>query len=134
MANIPKLLLTLFIWAGCVTISMFAITNAGLGGITGGVVVVALVPVIIAQMVTAILWMDSLSFGSRAAAADKQKRAEPVSRMALLQELMTPDELEAFKDTLRERMLRDSARLQDGELADDAESLTELLRDDRPRR
>ena len=79
---------------------------------------------VIAFLLTALLWVLPViteTYDSR----EKAKR-QPADRLALLKELMDEDELAAFKDALKQRMLESVTR-GDGELPYDAEALESLV-------
>jgi hypothetical protein len=93
-----------------------------------------MVPFLMAVLLTFVLWVVPEIRGRRYRDAaddwtlEKAKR-QPVDKMTLLLDLMDDDEREAFKETLKRRVL---AELDDSELPEDAATLESLLYDDRP--
>jgi hypothetical protein len=75
---------------------------------------------VIASVLTLLLWAFP-AIAENYASREKAKR-QPDERLALLKELLDEDELAAFKEVLKQRML-DSAVRGDGELPYDAEAL-----------
>lgn len=110
---------SIIIWALCTGIAITAIDDSNTWA-----VIVALGA---AMMSTLFIWSedsdDRQASDEKTANVGKAKRGgDPqAEKMRLLMELMDDDERQAFKETLKAQLLRDSRHLVDGELPYDAE-------------
>ena len=142
--NIMKMLSTLAIWAITGTISIFGITSNT--NINSDLVWITILPLIIALIATFMIWVaPELARADNAAKAthlhigdsEKAKRdasRSDESRLSLLMEMMDDDEREAFKDTLKRRLLDDYRVNEDGELFADSATLESLMHDEQNQR
>jgi hypothetical protein len=88
-------------------------------------------PLIIGFLVTLVVWVGGDSKGQAPPADYEKAKRQPGdtnTKLALLLELMDEDEREAFKETLKRRVLDDMTS-GDGELLADAATLESLLSD-----
>jgi hypothetical protein len=133
MAQWGKMIATAIMWLGCTGIGITALLMAP-AITTVNVVPIVLGPLLMAMIATGIMWSSKAdSDTKRETEKAKRQAADPVATVELLEALMDPEELAAFKEQLRQRALRD-ARLNDGELVEDTGSLADLLREDASRR
>jgi hypothetical protein len=120
---------TIVIWAAVTGI----IITSFIMGSPSDVAVIA--PLVAALLATLAMWVPGQgaapTASASAASLEKAKRGQGAARteearMRMLLELMDPDEREAFKEILKQQMLRDMA---DGELPYGAQTLESLLDD-----
>ncbi len=87
------------------------------------------IPIAVAVLMTFVMYLPTII-----AAMDQQTpkaKREPGDKLALLLEMMDADERAAFKEALKRRVLDDLGGAEDGELPADAQTLAELLGEDR---
>jgi hypothetical protein len=126
-----KMVTTITAWILLAGISITALIVSGDARFSGDVTAVTLMPLIIGFLVTLVVWVGGDSKGqARPADYEKAKRqpGDANTKLALLLELMDDDEREAFKETLKRRVLDDMTS-GDGELLADAATLESLLSD-----
>jgi hypothetical protein len=136
MGDIGKTLSTIAVWAALGLIAMMAvIDNSSMTGMW-----VALGAMLTALAATVVIWVvaeavkkpgppkTTRETSDHLRAAEKAKR-QPGDRLSLLLELMDDDEREAFKETLKQRIMDDMRLNDDGEL-DYHTTLEDLLDDD----
>ena len=136
MGDIGKTLSTIAVWAALGLIAMMAvIDNSSMTGMW-----VALGAMLTALAATVVIWVvaeavkkpnapkSARQLGDDLRAAEKAKR-QPGDRLNLLLELMDDDEREAFKETLKQRIMDDMRLNDEGEL-DYHTTLEDLLDDD----
>lgn len=116
MSNIVNTLvkgfLTVLFWAGAIAVSIVAITNNS-GGNSGAE---AVLPFVMALLATITIWgipevvkiYESRSGRTSEESYEKGKREQGsrrIEQLALLLEMMDPDEQEQFKQSLKQRVL-----------------------------
>jgi hypothetical protein len=84
--------------------------------------------ILVASVFTLLLWFMP-AIAEIVASREKAKR-QPVDKLALLRDLLDDDELAAFKETLKQRVLDSVSAGDDGELPLDAATLEALAADD----
>ncbi|GEM_PF-4478096 len=150
MANLSKLLATLAIWAAIALIAIVAIANSMFIDDSQVIAVMTVVPLLIGFIVTLAMWapavfpwvdanrLRAMNNGQEQAHLESEKRKreaggssadEADARIDMLMRMMTPDEREDFKQTLKERILNDLTVGDDGELKSGGVSLKNLLDD-----
>jgi hypothetical protein len=140
--NIMKMLATLGIWTITGAISFSATIDSP---IDGDVLAVVIAPLLIALFATFFIWVapelvradrDAKSTHHHIGDSEKAKRrvSGDESRMALLMEMMDDDERQAFKETLKRRLLDDYRVNEDGELFADSTTLESLMQDEQRQR
>lgn len=78
-------------------------------------------PILMATLLTSAIWVSTTLIENRDT-LQKAKR-QPTDKLALLKELLDDEEMEAFKQTLQDRILEQ----RDGELLADEETLQALI-------
>ena len=125
-----RVVATIAVWILLAGVSITALVASGSAGSNIDITAVALVPLIMGFFVTIPIWHGSGSSDDATVttSSEKAKRgaSDPDAKLRLLYELMDDDEREAFKATLKQRVL-DDMTYDDGELATDAETLESLL-------
>jgi hypothetical protein len=133
MVTLWKVVATITAWFLLAGISITALIVSGDARFSGDVTAIILVPLVIGLFVTMAIWLAGESDKHEAAAVtdyEKAKRqpGDANTKLRLLLELMDDDEREAFKETLKRRVLDDMTS-GDGELLADAATLESLLSD-----
>jgi hypothetical protein len=101
----------------CLAIAIYGATNDQ--GVESWVLAF---PILMATLLTSALWLSTVLIESRDV-IEKTKR-QPTDKLALLKELLDDDELDAFKQALKQSLLEQQS---DGELPYDEESLNALI-------
>jgi hypothetical protein len=136
--EIARIAVTVTMWLILGFISFVAIAGEGVFNTTiqGDVTAMALGPLILAMIGTAIIWTtdNEKSEGetgkATAEALEKAKRegsALSMDKLALLMELMDDEELRQFKETLKREVLSDMGYASDGESSYDYQTLESLF-------
>ena len=133
-----KAAVTITMWLVLGFISFVAIAGEGVFNATirGDATAMALWPLVLAMISTAIIWTTdsekakSETEKSTAEAREKAKRegsALSMDKLAVLVELMDEEELRQFKETLKRGVLTDMGYASDGESPYDYQTLESLL-------
>lgn len=137
MNTLGKTIATVFMWIILGAIGMSGIlADPGLGGTESAIIAIgAMLAGIIG---TGMIWSPEVFNGSshdesKQTHTEKAKRQAGDQRMALLLEMMDEDEREAFKETLKRRVLNGARFSEDGELPYGADMLYEDEREKRLR-
>ena len=143
--NIMKMLSTLAIWAITGTVSIASVFGStSLSG--SSIVPIVIAPLVIALFATFFIWVapelaraDTAKKSSHLYSGDSEKAKRQAtrnddSRLSLLMEMMDEGEREAFKDTLKRRLLDDYRVNEDGELFADSATLESLMHDEQNQR
>jgi hypothetical protein len=119
-SSLNKTSVIAFVWAGA-AIMCFSFAIYGAANDRGVESWVLAFPVLMATLLTSTIWLNTILLESRDV-LQKTKR-QPSDKLALLKELLDDDELEAFKQALKQNLLEQS----DGELLADEETLKALM-------
>ncbi|MBN1967625.1 MAG: hypothetical protein JW910_23415 [Anaerolineae bacterium] len=127
--------ISVFIWIGIGIVSFGIALYGGISGHeVGGLFVVAM---FFALLSTMAVWALPFFGETQSRVASPVERQEPEKvkrggedRLALLLSLMDEDELAAFKEALKQRVLADVGGPDDGELPYDTQTLEALMYDD----
>ena len=132
-SNAAKIMSTAFLLAAVTAISYKAL-DAQVSDFGGLVIAVGLLVMLLFGM--SIIWVVPERIKARYGHFSEEQSPEKAKRgsrreeqLALLMDLMDDEELAAFKETLKRRVLADPA-YEDGELPYGSETLESLLRDD----
>jgi len=128
MNTIAKTIITLVMVTILGVISLMTILEAG-AGFSLGEIILAIAPMGLALGTIKTLWVESRS-SSDEGQYEKAKRNSSHSNFDLLMEMMDEEEREAFKETLKRRVLNQMSSSMDGELPADSETLAALLDED----
>ena len=124
-----KLIISAIMWGilGAISIgTLINVNNMNIGDIAVAIIVV--VPLVIALFGTMAIWSPELLMEDKDAKKQpstivnyqsSKSKNQPSSKLALLMEMMDEHEQEAFKETLRQRVLEDATITSDGELSVD---------------
>lgn len=131
-----KAIVTAVAWIALSIVSVMAVIFANGSNIEDwALVAMALGPLGIAVATTAIIWDQKDSVQTSDSAQDQQyekakRTGRGQSRLDMLMDMMDEDEREAFKETLKEQVLRD---FRQGNISEDGElptSLASLMEDE----
>ena len=132
-SNAAKMMSTAFLLAAVTAIS-FKAFETGSSDFGGVVIAVGLLAMLLFGM--SIIWVAPERmkakygpFGEEQSPEKAKRGSRREEQLALLMDLMDDEELAAFKETLKRRVLADPA-YDDGELPYRSETLESLLRDD----
>lgn len=140
MGNFWRATVTAFIWLMCAIMGTVAISSGGSG------MAWIIIPVLIAALIaTGLVWIsEAISTAAQARAdyyqrvgekgmrLEKSKRSgnDESANLALLLDMMDPDEREEFKNILKRRVLQEHRFSDDGEVFHEATPLEALFDED----
>ena len=136
--EIAKVAVTITMWLILGFISFVAVAGEGVFNTTirGDVTAMALGPLVLAMIGTAIIWTtdsEKTKGDSDEATAEAQGKAKrertalSMDKLTVLMELMDEEELRQFKETLKQGVLSDMGYADDGESPFNYDSLESLL-------
>ena len=138
--NIVKGIITLVMWALLSVISIGAVIGGSSFATSSNVEVMALGPPIIALIGTFIIWVlpdlvrnehkENIAKLTNKEHSKGKRQSGGSDKLSLLMELMDEDERQAFKETLKQRILEDARLDADGELSYGADTLESLFYED----
>lgn len=133
-----KMITTITIWVILGAISVMVIIFSE-GRFNGDTSMLTIFPLILAFLATIGIWFGKELFAGRSAQqvereTEKAKRDMGMSKLDLLMNMMDEDEREAFKETLKRRVLNEMRLSEDGELPYGADLMYEQDREKRLRR
>ena len=137
LENIVKGIITLIMWVFLSAISIGAMIESSTFAQAGNIEVLALGPLVIALFGTFIIWVlpdlvrnehnENIAKLTNKEHSKNKRQSSGSDKLSLLMELMDEDERQAFKETLKQRILDDTRLDADGELSYGADTLESLF-------